>query len=65
VQGFDSWGITDQLLASVALLVGLHALVLGISSPEYGAEIVGAFLPIIGLIGIELNISLGPLSQSS
>ncbi|WP_455283619.1 NfeD family protein [[Eubacterium] cellulosolvens] len=53
--------ISDPLLASVALLVGLYALVFGISSPGYGAEVIGALLLVIGLIGVGLNISIGSL----
>ena len=53
--------ISDPLLASMALLVGLYALVFGISSPGYGAEVIGALLLVIGLIGTGLNVSLGSL----
>ena len=53
--------ISDPLLASISLLVGLYALVFGISSPGYGAEVIGALLLIIGLIGVGLNVSLGSL----
>ncbi|OFX15693.1 hypothetical protein A3K71_01385 [archaeon RBG_16_50_20] len=53
--------ISDPLLASMALLVGLYAVIFGISSPGYGAEIIGAFLLITGLIGTGLNVSLGSL----
>lgn len=53
--------ISDPLLASVALLVGLYALVFGISAPGHGAEIIGAFLLTIGLIGAGLNVSIGSL----
>jgi membrane-bound serine protease (ClpP class) len=53
--------ISDALLASIVLLVGLYALVFGISSPGYGAEVIGALLLVIGLIGVGLDISLGSL----
>jgi membrane-bound serine protease (ClpP class) len=54
--------ISDPLLASIALLVGLYALVFGISAPGHAAEIIGALLLITGLIGIGLDISLGSLA---
>jgi len=53
--------ISDPILASMALLVGLYALVFGISAPGHGAEIIGAFLLTIGLIGTGLNVSIGSL----
>lgn len=53
--------ISDPLLASIALLVGLYALIFGVSSPGYGAEIIGALLLIIGLIGIGFSVSIGSL----
>jgi membrane-bound serine protease (ClpP class) len=53
--------ISDPILASIALLIGIYAVIFGLSAPGHMAEIIGAFLLIVGLIGIGLNISLGAL----
>ena len=53
--------ISDPILASVAMLIGIYALIFGLSAPGHTAEIVGAFLLIVGLIGLGLNVSIGAL----
>lgn len=53
--------ISDPLVASLALLVGIYALIFGLSAPGHAAEVVGAFLLITGLIGIGLSVNVGAL----
>jgi membrane-bound serine protease (ClpP class) len=55
--------ITNPLIASVLLLVGIYALVIGFKTPGYGLEISGAlmlFLALLGfgIIGINLAAAL-------
>jgi len=51
--------ITNPILASTLFTIGIFALVFGLSSPGYGAEVVGAVALILGLIGIGLDINIG------
>jgi membrane-bound serine protease (ClpP class) len=53
--------ISDPLVASIALLIGIYALIFGLSAPGHAAEVIGAFLLIIGLIGLGLSVSIGAL----
>ncbi|MCS7136493.1 MAG: nodulation protein NfeD [Nitrososphaerota archaeon] len=53
--------INDPIIASLAFLVGLYALIFGISAPGHLAEIIGAFLLILGLIGLGFNINIAAL----
>ncbi len=47
----------DPTIASVLMLVGIYALIFGLVSPGFGAEIVGVVLILLGLIGSGFNIS--------
>ncbi len=53
--------ISDPILASVAMLIGIYAVIFGLSAPGHTAEIIGAFLLIVGLVGLGLNVSIGAL----
>jgi membrane-bound serine protease (ClpP class) len=53
--------ISDPLIASIALLIGIYALIFGLSAPGHAAEIIGAFLLIIGLVGLGFSVSIGAL----
>ncbi|MEM0090605.1 MAG: nodulation protein NfeD [Nitrososphaerota archaeon] len=53
--------ISDPIIASLAFLIGLYALIFGISAPGHLAEIIGAFLLIIGLIGLGFNVNIAAL----
>ena len=54
--------ISNPIIASLLMTVGLFALVFGFSSPGFGAEIIGAILLIMGVIGSGFNISYGALA---
>lgn len=47
----------DPTIASILMLIGIYALIFGLVSPGFGAEIVGVVLILLGLIGIGFNIS--------
>jgi len=47
----------DPTIASILMLVGIYALIFGLVSPGFGAEIVGAALILLSLIGSGFNIS--------
>lgn len=50
--------IANPLLASLFLIIGVYALIFGISSPGYGSEIAGMILLALGLIGLWFQINL-------
>lgn len=50
--------ITNPTLASLFLIIGIYALVFGLSSPGYGSEIVGVVLIALGLLGLGFSINL-------
>ncbi|MDY6986000.1 MAG: nodulation protein NfeD [Candidatus Thermoplasmatota archaeon] len=47
----------DPTIASILMLVGIYALIFGLVSPGFGAEIAGVVLILLGLIGSGFNIS--------
>jgi len=47
----------DPTIASIMLLIGIYALIFGLVSPGFGAEIVGAALILLGLIGMGFNVN--------
>lgn len=51
--------ISDPILSSLLLTIGLYALIFGLSAPGHAAEIVGAIALIIGLIGLGFDLNLG------
>ena len=50
--------ISDPILSFLLLTIGLYALVFGLASPGYAAEIVGAILLVVGLIGLGFNVNV-------
>ena len=52
----------DPQIASILMLIGIYALIFGLVSPGFGAEIVGAALILLGLIGSGFNISYAALA---
>lgn len=50
--------VSDPIIASLAFLIGLYALIFGISAPGHFAEIIGAFLLLLGLIGLGFNVNI-------
>jgi len=53
--------LSDPLLAGLLLIVGLYALIFGLSNPGLGAELVGVMTLALGLIGLGFSVNLGAL----
>ena len=53
--------LSDPLLAGLLLLVGLYALIFGLSNPGLGAELVGVITLALGLIGLGFSVNVGAL----
>ena len=53
--------LSDPLLAGLLLIVGLYALIFGLSNPGVGAELVGVIVLALGLIGLGFSVNLGAL----
>ncbi|HDN59574.1 MAG TPA: nodulation protein NfeD [Candidatus Marinimicrobia bacterium] len=52
---------SNPILASLLLLVGIYALVFGLTSPGFGAEIFGVISISLGLIGLGFSINIAAL----
>ncbi len=50
--------LSDPMLAGLLLLVGLYALIFGLSSPGLGAEVFGLIALALGLIGLGFDLNL-------
>lgn len=50
--------ISDPVLASILLLLGIYGLIFGISTPGHGAEIFGTIGVVLGLIGLGFSVNL-------
>lgn len=53
--------LSDPILASLLLLVGIYSLVFGLTSPGYGAEVFGVISISLGLIGLGFSINIAAL----
>jgi membrane-bound serine protease (ClpP class) len=53
--------ISNPIISSLLLMIGIYAIVLGISSPGAGAEIFGAILISLGLIGMGFDVNIAAL----
>lgn len=53
--------LSDPMLAGLLLLIGLYALIFGLSSPGWGAEVFGAAALLLGLIGLGFDVNLAAL----
>ena len=53
--------LSDPILASLLLLVGIYSLIFGLTSPGYGAEIFGVISISLGLIGLGFSINIAAL----
>ncbi len=51
--------ISDPMIAGLLLLVGLYAIIFGLSSPGIGAEAFGIVALALGLIGMGFNLNFG------
>ncbi|MEM2034814.1 MAG: NfeD family protein, partial [Candidatus Caldarchaeum sp.] len=50
--------LSDPLLSSVLITLGILLVVFGLSSPGWGGEVMGILLVILGLVGQGLNINI-------
>jgi len=51
--------LSDPLLAGLLLIIGLYALIFGLSNPGMGAELVGVIVLALGLIGLGFSVNIG------
>jgi len=51
--------LSDPTIAGLLMLVGLYAIIFGLSSPGVGAEALGVVALALGLIGLGFNVNLG------
>jgi membrane-bound serine protease (ClpP class) len=51
--------LSDPTLAGLLMLVGLYALIFGLSSPGIGSEALGVVALALGLIGLGFNVNIG------
>jgi membrane-bound serine protease (ClpP class) len=51
--------LSDPTLAGLLMLVGLYALIFGLSSPGIGSEAFGVVALALGLIGLGFNVNIG------
>jgi membrane-bound serine protease (ClpP class) len=50
--------ISNPIVASLLLLVGIYMLIFGISSPGLGSELIGVLLIALGLLGLGFNVNV-------
>ncbi len=53
--------LSNPILASLLLLIGIYSLVFGLTSPGYGAEIFGVISISLGLIGLGFSINIAAI----
>jgi membrane-bound serine protease (ClpP class) len=51
--------LSDPTLAGLLMLIGLYAIIFGLSSPGVGAEVIGVMALALGLIGLGFNVNIG------
>ncbi len=49
--------LTNPILSALLLMLGVFALLIGLSTPGYGAEVFGGIMILLGLVGIGFSIS--------
>lgn len=53
--------ITDPIIASILLMVGIYALIFGLSNPGIGSELLGVLFILLGIIGIGFDVNIAGL----
>lgn len=53
--------LSDPMIAGILLMIGLYALIFGLSSPGIGAEALGIVALALGLIGLGFNVNVGAI----
>jgi membrane-bound serine protease (ClpP class) len=53
--------ISNPIVASLLMLLGVYAVILGISSPGFGAEIFGVVAIVLGLIGTGFDVNIAAI----
>ena len=51
--------LSDPTIAGLLMLIGLYAIIFGLSSPGIGAEVFGVTALALGLIGLGFNVNIG------
>jgi membrane-bound serine protease (ClpP class) len=51
--------ISNPIVSSLLLLLGVYAVILGISNPGFGAEVFGVVAIVLGLIGTGFDVNIG------
>lgn len=50
--------ITNPILSSLLLMLGIFSLIVGLSSPGFGAEVFGGIAIVLGLVGLGFDVSV-------
>ncbi|MCP8309596.1 MAG: nodulation protein NfeD [archaeon] len=53
--------LSDPTMSTLLITLGIFAILLGLSSPGWGAEVLGGVMLILGLIGTGFNVNYGAL----
>ena len=53
--------ISNPIISSLLLLLGVYAVILGISNPGFGAEVFGVVAIVLGLIGTGFDVNIGAI----
>lgn len=53
--------LSDPTISSLLITLGIFAVLLGLSAPGWGAEVLGGVMLILGLIGTGFNVNYGAL----
>lgn len=53
--------LSDPTISTLLITLGMLAILLGLSSPGWGAEVLGSVMLILGLIGTGFNVNYGAL----
>ncbi|AFV24036.1 Nodulation efficiency protein NfeD [Methanolobus psychrophilus R15] len=53
--------VSNPIVSSLLLLLGVYAVILGISNPGFGAEVFGVVAIVLGLIGTGFDVNIGAI----